>query len=271
MEIRRCVESIRASSSAPLDLIVVVNGNRFDPAICDWLKAQSDIRYHYTPTPSAPNAVLEGRRLVTTAFFSALDDDDEYMPGATDHKLAALKAHPSADFVVTNALRRCGDVEEVLYDHLDTVENNSLASLFESNWLHNGNALFKTETVTTAFFENYRPYAEWTWLAFKMIQAGLRVTVLDEPGFRVHVTPGSLSQSDAYVDAYLPLFESMLALSPPRHIQRLIRTKMSAAWHLHSVRELEKRNRKAAALAHWKSLWLPGGLRYLPYTRHIVG
>lgn len=269
-EIVRCVESIRQSSRLPVQIIAAVNGSRFDAGICDWLKAQSDIQFTYVEKPSAPNAVWEGRKLVQTPYFSTVDDDDEYLPGATDIKLAGLLAAPQADLIVTNAYRRCGEVEELLYHHLREVPAQPLAMLFTANWLHNGNALFRSSSVGADLFADYRPFAEWTWLAFKLAMAGKVVQTLEQPTFRVHVTPGSLSQSDAYFDYYLPLYDSMLAAHPPKAVARLIRRRMGAALHDHSVRALD-RGRWAEALAyHMRSLVLPNGTQYLSYTRHLL-
>jgi hypothetical protein len=269
-EIQRCIASIRASSINPIQIIAVVNGSRFDDEVCDWLKEQADLQYEYDVMPSAPNAVLHGRRLVTTPYFSTLDDDDEYLVGGTDLKMQVLDASPETDLVVTNAYRLCGSEEAVIYSHLDRVPDQPLASLFEANWLHNGNALFRTASIHEVFFDNFRPYAEWTWLAYKFSLAGIRVETILQPTFRVHVTAGSLSQSDAYVDYYLPLYQSMLALTPPPEIEALIKRKMSAAWHLQSERELKRKQWGAAVRSHFRSLFLPGGVRYLSFSARLV-
>jgi len=270
MEIMRCVQSIRDSSRLPVQIITVVNGQRSDPGICAWLRAQPDVYYAYVEMPSAPNAVLEGRKLVATPYFSTVDDDDEYLPGATDLKLAALTAAPQADLVVTNAYRNFNHQDELLYSHLAAVPAQPLASLFLANWLHNGNALFRSATIGVNYFTDYRPYAEWTWLAFKLGMDHKRVLTLEQPTFRVHCTPGSLSQSDAYFDYYLPLYESMLAARPPPAIARLVRRRIGAAQHHHSVRALEGGRWREALGWHWRSLLLPGGLQYLSYTRHLL-
>ncbi|CAN7659111.1 glycosyltransferase family A protein [Pseudoduganella sp. LjRoot289] len=269
-EIGRCIRSIRTSSALPVQIIVVVNGTRFDQGICDWLKAQPDVQFVYAELGSAPNAVLEGRRLVRTPYFSFLDDDDEYLPGATDLKRAELLSHPGADLVVTNAFRRCGMEERVLYSHLREVAQQPLLGLFDGNWLHNGNALFRTSAVDTEYFTNYKPYAEWTWLAFKLAMAGKTVHTLEQPTFRVHVTPGSLSQSDAYFAHYLQLYDSMLAAHPPAAVQHIIRRRISAALHDYSERALERAQGMDALRYHLRSLLQPGGLRYLGYTRHVL-
>jgi len=270
MEIERCLASIRASSAQPVRIIVVVNGQRYDEGVCDWLRAQADVRYAYAELPSAPNAVWEGRRMVDTPYFSMVDDDDEYLPGATDLKLEALRAQPQADLVVTNAYRRFEGVDALLYNHLARVRREPLAMLFEANWLTNGNALYRTDSVGPAYFADYQPYAEWTWLAFKLSLDGKQVATIEQPTFRVHVTGGSLSQSDAYFEFYLSLYQQMLAAGPPPAIERRIRRHLSGAQHDHSVRALGRGRWREALGWHWRSLRQPGGLQYLSYTRHFL-
>lgn len=270
MEIGRCLDSIRASSALPVKIIVVVNGRRYDDGVCAWLRAQPDVRYAYVELPSAPNAVWEGRRMVDTPYFSMVDDDDEYLPGATDLRLAALRDRPDADLVVTNAYRRFEGVDALLYHHLAQVQREPLAMLFEANWLTNGNALYRSDSVGADYFANYQPYAEWTWLAFKLSLDGKQIVTLEQPTFRVHVTGGSLSQSDAYFEFYLSLYQQMLAAAPPPAIARLIRRHLSGAQHDHSVRALGRGRWREALDWHWRSLRQPGGLQYLSYTRHFL-
>lgn len=270
MEIERCLNSIRASSTQQIQIIVVVNGQRYDRQVCTWLRAQPDVRYVYAELPSAPNAVWEGRRMVGTPYFSIIDDDDEYLPGATDLKLATLQSQPKADLVVTNAYRHFEGEDALLYNHLTQVQHQPLAMLFQANWLTNGNALYRSDSIAASYFADYQPYAEWTWLAFRISLDQKKIVTLEQPTFRVHVTSGSLSQSDAYFEFYLSLYQKMLATQPPHAIERLIRRHLSSAQHDHSVRALYRNHWCEALNWHWRSLRHPGGLRYLSYTRHFL-
>lgn len=269
-QIERCIGSIRQSSLRPIDIIAVANGARIDAGVLDWLRSQPDVTVLIDEMPSAPNAARRGREAVRTAFFSFVDDDDEYLPGSTDRKLDALLRAADADFVITNGWRSSADGEEPLYRDLRYLSKNPLHALFEQNWLASCNALFRTNGVGPEFFADFHPYAEWTWLAYRLAVAGKGVAVLDEPCCRVNETEGSLSQSSRYQDAYLSLFERMLALAPERETRRLIRHKMSGALHEVSTRSLLKREYLPAIGAHLRSLFLPGGWRYVSYTRRLV-
>ncbi len=62
----------------------------------------------------------------------------------------------------------------------------------------------------------------------------------------------------------------MLKRQPPKHIERLIRRKMSAAWHDQAQHALARGQRADALLAHVRSLLLPDGKRYLGYSAQVL-
>lgn len=199
--IRRCIASIRLAGDNLSRIIVVANGSRSDPLVMQWLADQADITLIEEPAPSAPNAVRIGRDALDTPFFSTIDDDDEYLPGSINLKLKVLLENPDADLVVTNGF---SSEKNRLYTNLAKVPSDPLKALFDENWLASCNALFRSDSVPSEFFQDFHPYAEWTWLAFKLALSGKKVATLDEPCFRLNYTPQSLSQSASYKDAYPP-------------------------------------------------------------------
>lgn len=268
--IRRCIASIRASSVGPITIIAVANGNRMDVEVLQWLKSQPDVTVLTDEIPSAPNAARRGRELVRTPFFSFIDDDDEYLPGSTDLKLAALIDSPGADFVIANGYRNSGRGDQPLYDELQALTRNPLHALLHRNWLASCNALFRTASVGEEFFADFHPYSEWTWLAYRLSVAGKQPAAIDKPCCRVNETQGSLSQSGIYQDAHLTLFGRMLEMAPDRTTRRLIQEKISGALHEESTRALMNGQYGRAIRAHFRSLILHGGGRYLTYTRRLV-
>lgn len=267
--LQRAIGSIRASSSKPIRIIVVVNGNRFDAAVCDWLKAQTDINFEYVAEPSAPGAVLRGRELVQTEFFSTLDDDDEYLPGATDQRLSVLQADSGADLLATNAYLCIDGVDSLVYNRLADVPASALECLMRFNWLTSGNALYRTASVGSTYFRDYHPYAEWTWLAFRLALDGKSISIMNESTCRHNSTAESVSKSEVYFQTFIPLFKRMLASSLPDQVVRMIHRKMGAAYHDASDAALRDGRRLDAWRHHWHSLINPGGMRYLTYTRHL--
>lgn len=268
-EIKRCIASIRSSSKLPVHILTVVNGSRFDPGVCNWLKEQTDVQFEYVELPSAPNAVLHGRKLVKTKFFATLDDDDEFVVGSTDVKSEVLRSNADIDLIITNTMHRRGGNALTWYSRLNEVSEDPLTSMFHQTWLNSGNALYRTSSVGVEFFEDWKPFAEWTWLAFKIAIARKRVGVINEGLNIINVTEGSLSQSIAYERSYLTLFESMLAVNPPPEIADMIKRKISAYWHDRAERLLRERHHISAVLCHLRSMLHPGGLRYMSFSRHF--
>lgn len=270
LAIRRCIDSIRRSSCKSLRIIAVINGKRYDSSVVRWLQEQNDVLLIQVPAPSAPAAVLEGRKHVTTPFFSTLDDDDEYLPGATDIKLAAILKNCDIDVVVTNIYRVLDNNKEKLHytqhHHLAILD---LKSIFSECWLHNGNALYRSASIGIEFFQNYHNYVEWTWLAFQLLIAGKKALFLNLPTSRYYASANSLSQSKAYQNAHFPLYERMLASAIPPEIVQLIHRRIGSAYHDESVRALQASDRKTALQFHLKSLLQSGGMRYLLYTRRL--
>jgi len=269
-QLKRCIDSIRKSSKTDILIITVVNGNRFDNELCNWLQQQPDLLFDYQSTPSSPLAQLRGRQLVKTPFFSFIDDDDEYLPDAIDRRLTKFESHPNIDFVVTNGFLFSADKDEILYSKMNDIASDPLTALFIHNWLHNCNHLFRSDSIPDTLFADIHPFAEWTWLAYKLILQGKSVGVIDEPTFRYYDTPNSLSKSDAYTETFLGLYRKMLSLNPPAKIANLIRKGISADWHNRSDHALQKGYLLKAFICHWHSLFELGGMQYLSYSRHLL-
>ncbi|OIR07142.1 hypothetical protein GALL_107310 [mine drainage metagenome] len=268
--LKRAIESVRRSSAQPIVIIVVVNGNRCNAELCEWLRAQIDIRLKFIPTPSAPNAVLHGRELVDSKYFSTLDDDDEYLDGGIDLRLTSMCSDGTPDVVVTNGIRRLDTADTPCYRTLDGVSDNPLKSLFENPWLNSGNALYRSASVGPEYFSDYLQYVEWTWLAFKLAMNGKQIATLNNPTVVYYDTLDSLSKSKAYEEAYGILFQRMLDRLPPPEVTKLIQRRMGSNWHDQSIQALCQGKSLKAIRCHLRSLFLPGGGRYLSYSRRLL-
>lgn len=268
--LKRAITSIRVASKQPVAIIVVVNGTRSDPEACAWLADQPDVRLEFDAKPSAANAMLRGRELVATPFFTSLDDDDEFTPGALDLRLAAMQSDTCPDIVVCNGLRRDSTGDTLCYDDLPSVPAAPLPALFRMPWLSSCNSLYRTASIDAHFFRNFHSFAEWTWLAYQFGVAGKKIAVIDTPTFVCNDTAGSLSKSNEYEMAYLSLYERMLSLAPPAPVADLIRRRIGSFWHDQSVTALRGGQRLDALRHHVRSLRQPGGLRYLGYSRYLI-
>lgn len=268
--LQRAIESIREAASVPVRIIAAVNGLRADEQTLAWLQSQPDVQVDYSVIPSLTGALRRGRNLVETPYFGFLDDDDEYSNRAIDKRLQVLCRDLAIDVVVSKGQRRlAGSTKEVM-GGIASIEGRPLEALFELTWLCSCNGLYRAATIGPTFFEYLHERAEWTWLAFDMSRQGRRIAVLDEPTFVINDTPDSLSKGDAYAKAYTGLFARMLGQAKNPQIRRLIQRRLAAEFHDQSVRALGKGDYRQAAQAHLRSLLIPGGMRYLGYTRRLL-
>lgn len=268
--LQRAVGSIRAASVHAVQLVVVVNGSRSDSEVIDWLRSQSDVHLEISVEASLPRAILRGRELVKTEFFTTLDDDDEFMPGAIDIRLAAMNGPNMPDVLVTNGYRCIGGEENLTYASFAQVRTDPLAALFDRAWLQSCNGTYRSASVPASYFLNYHAYAEWTWLAYSLAMDGRKIDAIDIPTYRCHDTPGSLSKSTAYRAAYLDLFAKMLERGPPPHVEKLIQRRVGAALHDQAGQALSAGRWREGLACHARSVLKPGGLRYLGFSRYFV-
>lgn len=268
--LKRAIESIRRSSRSPIRIITVVNGRQYDEKLCNWLKSQSDVQFDYLETPSLPSAVLKGRELVTSTFFSTLDDDDEFLEGAIDKRVYLMENSPNIDLVLTNGYRNVNGIDAIVYQRLAEVPANSIQTLMDFNWLNSCNALYRASSFEAKYFIDGHPYAEWTWLAYKLAMDNKKILILNEQTFRINDTSGSLSKSQSYQNSYIALFERMLKCAPPYDVAKSIRRKMGAAWHDASNASMNNGDSMEAFKYHLRSLFEPGGFQYLSYSRKFL-
>jgi len=264
--LQRAIDSVQSQRGVDVELIVVVNGQRFDPARLAALRADPTLNVVYLETPSPSIACRHGRSIARGEFFSFLDDDDEYLPGGLAARASALD--PTIDIVVTNGFS--GGAERLHLTRMANIERNPLAAMLEENWMASCGALFRRSTCLDEFFADLPKYMEWTLLAFRLLAAGKRVKVVDTPTYRINDTAQSASKSREYRIATAGVIERMLALPLPADIKRGLRRRLLAAWHDLSVMNLEEGDRAAAWKMHLQSLAGRDGLRYLSYTRRLV-
>lgn len=266
----RAIHSLLDASVCPPVILVVVNGSIVDEKVFSALEEIPDIRILRLAEGSAPLALLAGRRIVETPYFCFLDDDDEYLPGAIDQRLQAMEATPPADLVVSNGWRCSDGGQEIAFDRLPEIQEDPLAALFRYNWLASCGGLYRTGSIGVEYFEEPHPYMEWTWLAFRLANAGLRIRVLNQPGFAIHDTPGSASKSEAYLMSQVSLVQKMIAANRRRDLSKVLSKKLADAHHDVSDNRLGAGRLAEAWNNHLASLSLPTGLRYTSYTARLL-
>ena len=261
----RAVASL-LEQSAPTRPIIVVNGNRSEPALMAELSADPRITVLRTEG-RLPEANRAGRQAVSADYFGFLDDDDYLMPHAIRHRLDAADG---ADLVVSNGFVEVSGQRALHMPDPATIARDPFTALSNHNWLHNCSALYRSSSFPESFLEGIPHDFEWTWLAYKAAATGKTIRFLDEPDYVYADTPNSMSKSRAFLDAELELYKMILAFDLPPRRRRTIRAKQARALHAASDRAIAAGDRKAAWRHHLASLVLPGGLKYLPFTRKLV-
>lgn len=175
------------------------------------------------------------------------------------------------DVAVTNGYRRRDDVDELHIAADTAVAEDPLRSLLEGNWLLPGSWLCRSATVHEELFEGMPRYLECTYLAarfatdYRMRWSG-RPTVAYRLG-----SPGAESESRGYVVGQAAALRRILEIPLPADVERDFRRRIAKAYH-----DAAEYDRRAGDLAdawrwHLASLRSPGGWRFLPYTRHLLG
>jgi glycosyltransferase involved in cell wall biosynthesis len=267
--LRRAIDSVCAQVPAP-EVVVVVNGSTFDPVLVDALKADPRIRCDYRELGSYPGAQRRGRELVLTTYFCFLDDDDELLPGSLAMRLARMTRADRPDVVVSSGLRSVAGSDRPYAERMPVDGQDIMLELLRENWLASPSALFRAETVSLEFFDGTTKYFEWTLLGFRLLNAGRRFAIVDQPGFRVNNSEESLSKNPGGIVFAPVLLRQLLGLAASPAVRAELRARLSRAHHACADHEWQQGHAASAWRHHLHSLVLPGGAQYLLYTRHLL-
>ncbi len=251
------------------EVIVVVNGQKFDAPALSRLRARTDVRVEYLSLGSYPAALRRGRELVTQPFFCFVDDDDELLPGSIASRLAMAQAG-GADVVVCNGYRNAGGADTP-YCRRQPVDSEDLAlAMLEENWFASCAPLFRADRVGIEFFDGRTRFLEWTLLVFKLLAAGRRFAFVPDYGFRINDTAVSLSKDLRGVLPVPAVLRELIGLTVNPHVLDELQRRLARAHHACAEAELSMGSISQAWSQHFKSLTLPGGAAYWPYTRHLL-
>jgi glycosyltransferase involved in cell wall biosynthesis len=266
----RAIESV-AQQPGPTRTIVVVNGSRFDAALFGALRGRDSLQVAYQQVGSLAVARRFGRSLVSTEYFTFLDDDDEILPGTLAYRVEKLRADGGADVVVSNGYIYDGREERLACTTFAGVERDPLLALMKRNWFVSCAGLFRTATVTEDFLDGTTEYGEWTMMTIRLLMARRRFVFLDRPTFRKHAeTVGAMSKTTVYLEGMLATLIRFLDFDLPPEVRKLVRRKVGAALHTRSDLARAAGRRREAWGYHLQSLAFPGGWRYFAYSRKVV-
>lgn len=264
--LRRAVASVLAQKNVFVELVVVVNGDQPEQETLDWLRGDERIVTVMLPTQDLVRATSLGRSRVSGEFFSYLDDDDEFLPGALERRASWLAAHPDIDCVVTNGEYLYPDGRRANIPRLGVFASDPAEVIARGgNWMTSCGATFRSSTVPQKFFDDTTRWCEFKVIAFR-VASDLQVAFVDEPTFRIHRTPHSAKTVTAHMDREFEVYDAMLRWNRnPERVPSLQKSRLRA-FHAACAHHRLAGNFAQAWAQHWKSLASPYGLRYLPYT-----
>jgi len=268
--LQRAIKSIQKSDlSIGVSICVVVNGQRFDENVLQWLNTQK-LTIVRVLEGSLPLALFHGKCAVRTKYFGFLDDDDEYLPRALHSRFSALESFPDFDVVVSNGYKCCGGIDTPALNRLQFVSANPLLELFRENWIGSCTALFRSKSFSNQFFERIFPYLEWSHLGFLIAINEKKIGVVDVPTFRINNTPGSASKSEAYQDAHIDFYRYVLTHKLPAPVLKVVQTRLQDAWALRVLYAMHARQFKVAQNSLWEVAALPKSWRYTPLAFRVA-
>lgn len=267
--LQRAAESLVSQRGVVPKILIVANGSRIDPQVVQDACALSCVVVEQQTEGSLPNAMRYGVSRVQTAYFGFLDDDDEYLQHALALRVATLEANPEVDVVVTNGYECDNGADQLRVRLPERAASDPLRALVVENWLASCGGLFRTDRVSTEYFDGITRYYEWTLLAYRLASTR-RIAFVDIPTFRVHNSPNSLSKSRAFREAEFTVLEQIMSMALPSDVKRALRAKVGRAHHGLASLCLSEGRRDLAIRHHLRSLISPSGLRYLNYSRKFL-
>lgn len=264
------IDCLLAQEGVAVNLIIVVNGQLYDPGLLEDLRKRTDLRLHCLREPNVGAAIRAGRELVDKAYFCFLDDDDVYLPGALQKRLAPLLEDPALDVVVSNGHRASNGTEELACPDLAAAERDPVGSLTSFNWLASCAGLYRTSSIPPELFDPQARYLEWTYLAYRLALTK-RIAFIDEPTYRIHDSSDSVSKSEAYRRAGPEVLKKILSFEMNADARRALQRKYVDVLHSLADYYRERGDHRLAWLYHIRSLAHPTGFfRYLAYTRKLL-
>lgn len=271
-QLRRAINSVINQGARAL---VAVNGGRYDPSLLEELEGWDDIRLLRIEEPGLPNAIYRGRCAVESEFFGFLDDDDYLLPGAVNLRETCLISNNELDVVITNGLREeWGDNPQMFNEpaELEHILEDPLGALLKANWMTPCGAFYRASTVSADVFLNLTKYAEWTDVAFRLIDEYKFKFLFDNTFFQAD-SPGSLSKQEGQARYLLNLHERIAPKVTTKLQRQRFNRRICSLHHEVANYELSANNRGAAFRHHLKSMLLAPSIgipRYILFSRKFL-
>lgn len=270
-ELLRAIASIKSQLDVVVDILVVVNGNKYDDELLKIIIGIQGVTVLLLEAAGIAGARYYGRKNVLTPYFSFLDDDDELYPYSIREQLLTFNSSDSnTGLVIADAYSVYNNCNFGWVATPEEIEQDPLSALLKSNWLIIQSALFKSSQVPVRLFDIKTRSNECTVLAFALSLANVKVRVNDKALSIIHDSAVSESKSEYFITKETDAIKCIMAMNLPGNIRAGLKYKLSSAFHNNSVYYLRRSLIFKSLASHFRSLFLPGGMRYIAYTRHIL-
>lgn len=265
----RAIASLQSQTVGLPSIAVIANGPRVNDDVLRAINSLPGVQTWCLEEGSLPRAIAFGRAQVTTPYFGFLDDDDEYLPDALRLRLRALESRADAALCATDGYDCIDGKDRIRETVLPGAPEDPLRGLLKANWLASCGGLFRADLVPEGYFDGQTKYYEWTMLAYKLA-ATRKVLLLDTPTYRLHISTGSLSRSEAYRLAEPQVLAKLCQLNLPRDVRMELQRRVGRAYHGLASYFLRAGRVREAWKYHAHSLVQSGGWRNFPYTAKLL-
>jgi len=262
------IESIISQEAVRAIPLVVINGNKFDKSLKQYLFSRTDIFCFYLDEGNVTSARFFAVQNVDTDFYAFLDDDDIYLKSSLITRLRPMLSNKEIGLTVANGYRK-GLADRVLLRFDEKLFNtNPLAALLTLPWLCSCSGLFRKSLVDETMFRPKYEYQEWTYMAFILSQK-TRISFINKPTFLINRTPGSLSSSPKMETCRARLMEEIATSGISKELSRKFIVKKYAALHMASALYIKNKSPRLAWKYHLLCLLSFNGIKYITFTYHL--
>ncbi len=270
--LERAIDSIFLNEGLDIQVIVVINGDKYDKDLFDRLSNDDRLLILKQNIANVSMARLFGLSHSNARYFCFLDDDDELLPNGLRFRVDYLESHLDVDVLVTNGLIHRFDsvlpyLDEEKYKNKDI---NIELALTEINWFSSPASIFRASSVATDLFKSDLKYFEWTYLLLLLVVNNKSVKYVHHQTYKKNEDNNdSVSKTIEYKLASPQFLLSVKTLKLPATIKKILAKKYVASLHELSEIYLREGRLKDAWLFHLKCL-KNGGWVYIPYTRYLL-
>lgn len=267
----RALDSIQGQTGLDARPIVVVNGQRFDPATLVALERRPGIVLHCERQASAQLARAAGRRLVTAPYFAYLDDDDVLIDGSLLEPMTWLESHKECDVLLSNGYFAKEGKPLAEFTHIPSHVDYPALSLLAESWLQPGAFICRTDSIPPGMLDSQWSNLEWTHLAFELCAERKHLHFMDVPTVHYNDTPGSMSKEMRQHEVALDLLQLVYRDSrQDAEVRRGAYRKFLRSLHDLAWGYWKQGQYGRAWRAHLASLRPPYTIRYLLFSRKLI-